>query len=514
MADLETDVVVIGAGHNALVTAGYLAEAGLEVVVLEAREVIGGNTVTERLTLPAWEHDSCSSAHVVIQSNPLLRRDELGLVLRYGLDYIVTDPAVVMATDDHGLLVIPPDLRRAQAEVARFSARDAEALGQLVADWDAGLAAVHAHVSSGLTPPDGPWTERYRELAESSAWDVVRETFEHPAVRQTLLWLAFATIQPPERPGTGILPYAITTGRLRYGWTTPRGGSIALPRALEAHLKEHRSSVLTGAPVRDLLVRDGRCVGVRTADGREVLGRRAVVSSAHITQLPAMLGEHRSTMLDDAASTWRPGLAVFAVHLAVAGPVAFRSATGNEVRATAGGLGAPDGLRRQVAQALANGHTEEDDPWILVVNSTVVDRDRAPGDVVKFLTIAPSLLEGREWTEADADTFAKVLLEKVRRHTTGLDDAAVLARHVETPSTLAAHNPANVAGSCHGGEFHLADGSVLTGWPEHRTDVPGLYLTGSCTHPGGSVSGRPGRNTARVLLEDLQIAPSTVMSLP
>ena len=75
----DVDVVIVGAGHNALVCAAYLAEAGLRVTVLEGREIIGGNTVTEELTLPGWHHDSCSSAHVVIQSNPLLLNDELGL---------------------------------------------------------------------------------------------------------------------------------------------------------------------------------------------------------------------------------------------------------------------------------------------------------------------------------------------------------------------------------------------------------------------------------------------------
>ena len=81
----STDVVVIGAGHNGLVCAAYLAAAGLEVCVLEAREVVGGNTVTEELTLPGFAHDSCSSAHVLIQSNPLMRDDELGLLSTYGL---------------------------------------------------------------------------------------------------------------------------------------------------------------------------------------------------------------------------------------------------------------------------------------------------------------------------------------------------------------------------------------------------------------------------------------------
>ena len=86
------DVVVVGAGHNGLVCASYLAAAGLEVCVLEARDVVGGNTVTEELTLPGFAHDSCSSAHVLIQANPLIADDELGLLATYGLRYEAHGP--------------------------------------------------------------------------------------------------------------------------------------------------------------------------------------------------------------------------------------------------------------------------------------------------------------------------------------------------------------------------------------------------------------------------------------
>ena len=124
----STDVVVVGAGHNGLICAAYLAAAGLEVCVLEAREVVGGNTVTEELTLPGFAHDSCSSAHVLIQSNPLLADDELGLLSRYGLRYATTDPAVVLPQEDGGLLVMHRDLAATADELARWSAADARAI--------------------------------------------------------------------------------------------------------------------------------------------------------------------------------------------------------------------------------------------------------------------------------------------------------------------------------------------------------------------------------------------------
>ena len=109
---------------------------------------------------------------------------------------------------------------------------------------------------------------------------------------------------------------------------------------------------------------------------------------------------------------------------------------------------------------------------------------------------------------------AEALLDYARRYVDGLEPDDILAMRPESPTTIAAHNLSNIGGSCHGGEFVLDDGEVIPGWRDYRTDVEGLYLTGSTSHPGGSVSGRPGRNTARVVLGDLGIDPATVMAAP
>lgn len=509
--DPVTDVVVVGGGHNALISAAYLAEAGLSVTVLEGRDVMGGNTVTEELTLPGWQHDSCSSAHVVLQANPLIRSDELGLLSRYGLEYLVTDPAVVLPLEGGDVLTIHPDLAATAAEFARFSRADADALTAMMNDWNTGLRTAHAHYSAGVPLPDDEWSARYEELRVRSAWDVIMSTFEHPVVQHAMTWLAFATIQPPERSGTGALPAAIMAGRIAFGWTTPVGGSGALPDALVAHITDHGGVVESSAWVESYVVEDGRCTGARTADGRVFRGTRAVVAGSHIATLPQML-EGGSPMATDAAARWQPGLSVFAVHFALKADIRYRTPTG-PMTAAAGGLGSPEGLRRQVASAYA-GKLETEEPWLLMVSSTAVDPARAPGGVFKFLTIAPEFLDGQPWTEDDAATYTEALLTFARRHVDGLEPDDILAIRPESPATIAAHNLANIGGSCHGGEFVLDDGSVIPGWTEYRCDVPGLYLTGSTSHPGGSVSGRPGRNTAQAVLEDLGLDPTSVMSLP
>lgn len=505
----SVDVVVVGAGHNGLVAGGYLAAAGLEVLVLEAEAEAGGNTRTEELTLPGFAHDSCSSAHVLIQSNPLIRDDELGLVSTYGLEYLLTDPAVVFPQPDGDALVMRRDLDATVDEIARWSTPDAAAFRSMLQEWSR-LAPAHGRWSSALPPSADDATARYQELRRRSAWEVVHERFQHPVARDVVLWLAMATIQDPRRPGTGVLPSSLASGRLAFGWATPRGGSRALPDALTRQLHAHGGRVVCSAPVTRIESENGRACGVRTADGQRVRARCAVLSSGHLARLAEMLDTPAADLVT-ARDSWRTGLSVFAVHAALRADLTFQSDSG-PLRSTAAGLGSASGIVGQI-DALHRGEIATHDPWLLVVDQTVVDPSRAPAGAATFkiLTIAPyDLASPRTWDEA-RDEYAASLIGLVGARSSGLASADVLAVHAESPVDVARHNPHNLGGSCHGGEFLTPDGDVIPGWTSYRTSVPGLFVTGATTHPGGSVSGRPGRNAARAVLSDLGIDPATVM---
>lgn len=509
----QAEVVVVGAGHNSLIAAAYLARAGLEVLVLEANDTPGGNTRTEQLTLPGFAHDSCSSAHVLIQNNPLIRDDELGLLADHGLAYLATDPAVVMPQQDGDVLVMHRDLEGTAAEIARWSSDDARAFEELVAQWRGGLSAAHGRWSSHLPQPDDDASRRYLALRRRSAWDVVHEQFTHPVVRSFVLWLAMATIQDPRRPGTGFLPSSLVAGRLDFGWSTPVGGSQALPDALVRLIERHGGRVVCSSPVTGIGADSSGVRTVRVAGGHEVRVGRAVVAGGHLARLGAMLeGRDPTPDLVAARETWRPGLCVLAVHAALRGNLGFGA---DGAPAAAAGLGTTGGMLRHLDR-FAAGEPDADDPWLLVVNQTAVDPTRAPdgGGTFKILTIAPHTLSGgRDWADVK-DEYGARLLELVRRRSRGLAEADLLAVRIESPDDVAAHNPQNVGGSCHGGEFWLDgthDGEVVTGWQRYDTDVPGLFLTGATVHPGGSVSGRPGRNAARAVLTGLGLDPLQVM---
>jgi phytoene dehydrogenase-like protein len=504
----RVEVVVVGAGHNSLVCAAYLARAGLQVLVLEASPTIGGNTRTEELTLPGFAHDSCSSAHVLIQSNPLIRDDELGLLAEQGLEYLTTDPAVVLPQADGDLLVVRPDLDATCDELARWSADDARAFRTMVETWRGGLAAAHGRWSSALPQPPGATTDAYLALRERSAWDVVHETFTHPVVRSFVLWMAMATIQDPRRPGTGFLPSSLATGRLDFGWTTPVGGSQALPEALARVIRAHGGQIVCSAPVASLQT---GLTGVRrvvTASGHSVEATRAVVAGGHLAQLAGMITDSAATPdLEAAANAWQPGLSVFAVHAALRDDLRFGP---SGITSAAAGYGTADGMARHIDRHNA-GELDAEDPWLLAVDQTAVDKSRAAsGATFKILTIAPwSLADGRSWESAKT-SYGEALVSLVASRCEGLSESDILSIRYESPVDVAAHNPHNLGGSCHGGEF-LVDGRVIPGWLRYDTDIPGLFVTGATTHPGGSVSGRPGRNAARTVLTSLGLDPLSVM---
>src|ERR1700759_3641580 len=137
----DADVVVAGAGHNSLIAACYLAKAGYRCLVLDARDVPGAGSATEEPLLPGYKIDTCATGHTLIRVNPLLTRDELGLIENYGLRYIDPDPVAHVAFPDGEQLTMWLDKERTVAEIARFSAGDAQAYRLLVAGYHGGEAA-------------------------------------------------------------------------------------------------------------------------------------------------------------------------------------------------------------------------------------------------------------------------------------------------------------------------------------------------------------------------------------
>ena len=209
----------------------------------------------------------------------------------YGLAYVSPDPVAHVVFPDGESLTHWLDLDRTSEELARFSARDADAYRRLLHEYDEIKPAVAAYRFNpiGYAPPllesVGP---KWRRRLMLSAWDVIRREYEDPHVQSYFLWQSFQTLQPVDAYGTGLLAISIVSGRQVQSWILPVGGSGELPRALVRFLEDHGSTVVTSKLVTGLVVEGGRCTGVETADGERYLARHAVLSSIHVKSLVQM----------------------------------------------------------------------------------------------------------------------------------------------------------------------------------------------------------------------------------
>ncbi len=488
------DVVVAGAGHNSLVAAAYLAQAGLSCLVLEARQDIGGDTSSEELTLPGFRHDSCSTAHNLIQASPVL--DELGLA-DHGLEYSHPDPVVHLPFGDGSWLTMWRDEERTCAEFAKFDARDAHAYRRGFGET-AGAALARQ--------PDG---SRWLRRNAMSAWEVIAGEFADEHTRAFMLWMSFMTMQPPERPGTGMLAYSLAYGRQQHSWTLPCGGSAALPKALAGVIESHGGVVVTGARVTALVLEGGRCAGVETEQGERYVARQAVLSTIHIKHLIEMApAEAWGDDFRYGVDTWQPGVSMFVSHYATTSPPEYVTGDGHITAVASGTPHSADRMLRLGTDFRA-GRIATDEPVLLVLCPTVADPSRAPEErhTLKVVGFQPYELPGGpgQWDELKAGVSSANLAE-LRRHAPNLTDEVILASAVKSPLDLERMNEHNWHGSCHGGDAGPAQSGELRpvpGWASHRMPIGSLYQTGATTHPGGSVSGAPGRNAAMVMLADL-----------
>ena len=523
------DIVVAGAGHNSLIAAAYLARAGHRCLVLDARPVPGGGVASEELLLPGFRLDSCSTGHTLIQTNPVIADDELGLIADHGLSYLEPDPVAHVVFPDGESLTMWLDLERTCAEIARFDELDALAYRRLLTEYDSvkDVFARQRFSPVGWGPSFDQLLEgrdgaaRWRRRAAMSAWDVVAYEFRSRHVRSFMLWMAFQTGQPVDSAGSASLAYSIVFGRQRRSWTIPRGGSGELARALVEVIEEHGGQVCCDRRVTELVLEDGRCVGVLTEDGERHLAREAVLSTIHVKDLIGMApAEAWGEDFHYAIDTYDVGVSAFAAHYATTEPPRYRLPDGATLEAVSAGVaGWPEDIVR-MGRDVREGRLVRDGAWLLFPTPTVADPTRAPDGhhTVKILGMQPYAPAGaaggaQDWARL-REEIAAVHLAHLRRAAPNLTDATILAELLVSPVDLERSNPHMWHGTFHGGDRSLANSGALRpapGWAQHRMPIPGLYQTGGTTHPGGSVTGGPGRNAAIVMLGDLGDDPGTAL---
>jgi|SRR5579883_388509 phytoene dehydrogenase-like protein len=510
----QFDFVVAGAGHNSLITAAYLAKAGYRCLVLEGRPIVGGGVKSAHLTLKGFVHDVCSSAHNGIHGNPLLRNNELNLG-EYGLEYIYPDPVFHMPFPDGSYLTQWRDLDRTCAEFAKFSKKDGEAYRRMIAEYES-VSPLLGQISFSPVGFGKPLNELLaahpqgkiwqRRLA-MSAWEIISETFEDAHCRAFMLGCPYS-LQPVLDPATARAAY-IPLHQQRESRPLPKGGSGELTAALARVIEAHQGTILVNKWVNALIIENGRCVGVECSDGSKYRADKAVVSTIHIKQLVDMApAELWGEDFLDGVKTWEAGLTLFAANYATTEPPKYK-VDGGELSPVHSGLMVSPERAMQMTVDYRSGNANTEDPSLHVICCSVADPTRAPAGMhtIKIVAYHPyQLKEGPAHWDVIKEQVAQANLKFLRRFSPNLTDDKILAHTVETPLDLERMNPHNWHGSCHaGGSGPSQVGAMrpMPGYAQHRMPIPGLYQTGATTHPGGSVTGGPGRNAAVVILKDL-----------
>ena len=290
----DYDALIIGAGHNALVCAGYVAQAGYRVGVLERRHVVGGAVVTEEI-VPGFRFDLGGSAHILINHTPIVA--DLNLAA-YGLEYIDVDPLFWAPFPDGSHFTIWKDVDRTCQSIAAISPQDAENYRAFIRQWGPvaeGMVDMfnrlptpwNAVRTMGLrTLRQGHVVERITDLLRGYG-EVLRRQFVDRRVQALVGWMAAQSGPPPGEPFSA--PFALWHPMYHVsGMQRPRGGSGMLTQALARMIEAHGGAIHTSCPVRRILVEGGRAAGVETEDGRKMTAR-VVISGAHIHTTLKML---------------------------------------------------------------------------------------------------------------------------------------------------------------------------------------------------------------------------------
>jgi phytoene dehydrogenase-like protein len=518
------DIVVAGGGHNSLIAAAYLAKAGYRCLVLEGRPIVGGGVKTAQLTLRGFHDDVCSTAHTFIQDNPLLRNNELKLG-DYGLEYIFPDPIMHMPFPDGSYITQWHDPERTIAEFAKFSKKDAAAYRRMMEEFQSVkpifVAANFTPIGFGKSVNDRlaehPQGKLWQRRLAMSAWDIIHENFEDDHCRAFMLAIGHLSSIPPEQAVTGRLAYS-SISQQHTDRPLPKGGSGALTEALARFIEARNGVILTNKWIKQLIIENGKCTGVECSDGSAYRAEKAVLSTIHVKHLVDMAPrELWGQDFVEGVETFQAECTMFVTHCATSEPAQYKVDGGTLAPVESVILTTPERVLR-IAYDDARCAVNLEEPPLQVICCSVADSTRAPAGMhtLKVISFQPyNLKEGSQHWDAIKKEVSDATLKYLQRFAPNLTEDKILARFIESPLDLERMNPHFWRGSAHGGAqspSQLGAMRPVPGWAQHRMPIPGLYQTGATTHPGGSVTGGPGRNAATVMLKDFGTSIEEVVS--
>ncbi len=512
----EFDAVIIGGGHNGLVTAAYLAKAGTRVCVLERAPIVGGACVTEEL----WPGFMINTyAYVCGLIRPQIVED-LQLT-EFGYETILFDPQYFVPFPDGRSLAIWLDTDRSVREIEVFSKKDAIQYPKYVDFWDEVLELFEpALVAPPVSLADlfgtfsGPEAEELlRDLFLLSAKDFLDDWFESDEVKAAMATQAvIGTFASPSTPGTAYVLGHHNIGILdghREVWGYARGGMGRIAEAMAKSAEHFGAMIRTGVGAEELLVRNGRAVGVRTDKGEEI---RAKVVASSIDAKQTFLGLVPPDALEEEflkkVRRIRTRGAALKFNAALEGLPEYTARPGVPAphhQATIDIIPSLEYAERAFDEAKYGAFSSR--PFVEIQHQSSVDPTVAPPGkhtMTCFVQYAPRELRGTSWADFKPKA-GEIVLDTIEEY------APDIRRQVKHWMVVSPEDMERDLGLTGGNIFQgditpdqIFSLRPIPGWSQYRTPVKGLYLCGSAAHPGGGVIGAPGYNAAQAILEDLR----------
>ncbi|MEO0454408.1 MAG: NAD(P)/FAD-dependent oxidoreductase [Verrucomicrobiota bacterium] len=525
----DFDTIVVGAGHNGLVCAAYLAQAGQNVLVLERRPVVGGAVCTQTDLVDGYRFDVGSSVHIMIHLTPVLR--DLKLCEDYGLEYIEMDPwgyYPVLGTDQG--ISFYRDVEKTCESIAEFSTEDAATYRKYVDHW----TNLNEGVFETFLQPPSPgnifktmlkrnlfggsrarnvWTslDTSRQLMAPYG-QVIKEYFTSEHVRSALLWLSAQSGPGPDELASGDM----------FGWNAmihksgawrAKGGSGSLSTSLQSHLEDHGAKIICNAPVTEIEEVDGGWkVVASTGESDEVTSWTAcnVVSACHIQTLFGKLLKSPPEPLKKRVEKTRVGngFGMIVRHAVEELPQYSAREEAHQVQPYHSSMQLLCPSEEYLRSSLRDFQFGQppQDPSVVAMTFSAIDPSLAPEGKHTLFTWAQyhpyELANGEDW-ESIAEREADKLYALVCRYAPNME-GKLIDRFIQTPLQIE-----QMHGLLKGNVMHLEMSldqmfffRPLPELAEYKTPMKGLYLTGASTHPGGGVFGASGYNTARVILKE------------
>jgi len=517
----DYDAILVGAGNNGLMVAAYLAKAGLKLLVLEARDFVGGGVVTQEITAPGFKHDVGATAAGWLDMNPIIKNDELGMVKRSGIKFL-PPPEVqeVQIFPDDRALIMYRDIDKTCASIAQFSQKDADSFRKL---YNMALPLLEPVLRGSNMPP--PPFGNYLTMMSASPTgielmrttlgngvDFINDWFEDDHVKIMMTrWSATTRMSPYESGTAGAVLFQVPW-TMKYGMKPIEGGAGKFTDALAEAIKAFGGEIRTKASVKQIMVENNRATGVVLEGGEKIAAARCVVTSVNVKELfPGMTPD---AQLPAGFADWIQRLKpqrvqYYTTHYALNGSPKYKvggdADRGYQVHITADTKWYDylDGIIK-----MHRGNPRTTGPGILC--NTLFDPTRAPAGkhTLWVNSQQPYYLKGgpQRW-DGLKDEVTAGLLKTIRDRTTNMGPENIIAAKTYTPLDFARWNPAWIEGdpSHIGGYlYQYMSNRPMPGWGGYKSPVDKLFLCGPSTHPGTGLNAGA-RAPANVILKELGI---------